>query len=154
MKNAISIVILLAIGFSACDRSMVYDQYKNMPEEQWHVDSLKTFEFTIDDSLAIYNMYINVRNVGNYPFSNLIIFVETQLPGNRILKDTLDCVLADKKGEWLGSGFGSLWTSKVPYKYHVRFPRKGIYVVDIQHGMRKEVLEGITDIGVRIEKAN
>ncbi len=125
-----------------------------MPEEKWHMDSLKKYKFKIEDSLAIYSMYLNIRNTGQYGYSNLIIFVDTDIPGKQHIRDTINCILADDKGEWQGSGFGSIWTSKIPYKSRIRFPRNGKYEVTLQHGMRKEKLNGITDIGVRIEKLN
>lgn len=152
MKNVISLLFILIV-FASCDSSRVYDSYKPITNEHWQIDSIKNFEFYLEDSLAIYNMYINIRNTGKYEFSNLIVFVETDLPGKMQLRDTVNCILANEKGEWLGSGFGSIWSSKIPYKLKFRFPRKGDYTVQIQHGMRKEQLQGISDIGVRIEKA-
>ncbi len=154
VKNVISLVLLAIVLFGGCDRYRHYDQYRTLSHETWHKDSLKTFEFQINDSLIIYDMFINVRNTGRYPYSNLITFIETKMPGNRTIRDTLNCFLADESGEWLGSGFGSIWTSKVPYKIKVRFPRNGEYKVMLQHGMRKEKLQGITDIGIRIEKSH
>lgn len=148
------LLFALFLLLAGCYNSSIYDQYRSLPKEKWHMDSLKNFKFQIEDSLAIYTMYLNIRNTGEYSFSNLILFVDTDLPGNQHIRDTINCILADDKGEWLGSGFGSIWTSKIPYKTKVRFPRSGEYNLTIQHGMRKETLKGITDIGVRIEKNN
>jgi gliding motility-associated lipoprotein GldH len=153
MKSVISLSIVLLILLASCDKSRVFDEYKPMPEEAWHMDSLKHFAFNVEDSLAIYNMFVNIRNTGKYEFSNLIVFIETDLPGALKLRDTVNCILANEKGEWLGSGFGSIWTNKIPYKIKFRFPRQGEYKVNIQHGMRKKDLQGVSDIGVRIEKA-
>ncbi|WP_462279799.1 gliding motility lipoprotein GldH [Salinivirga cyanobacteriivorans] len=154
MKNVSLLLFVMLFAFFGCDRNSVFDQYSNMSKEQWHMDSLKHFQFNIDDSLAIYSMYLNIRNTGEYGYSNLIIFADTDLPGEQHIRDTINCILADDKGEWLGSGFGSIWTNKIPYKTRVRFPRTGKYELTLQHGMREEELEGITDIGVRIEKLN
>lgn len=154
MKILTSLVVIFSFIFASCDTQKVYETYENMPSETWHLDSLKTFRFDIADSMAVYNVFVNIRNVGSYEFSNLIVFVTTQMPGNRRIKDTLNCILADNKGKWLGSGFGSMWTNSIPYKTNVRFPRSGGYEIGIQHGMRKAELSGISDIGVRIEKAN
>lgn len=153
MKILSSILIFASIIVS-CDNNRIYEQYDSIPGEKWHIDSLKDFNFQIEDSLAIYNVIVNIRNLGNYQFSNLILFVGTDMPGDKSIRDTLNCVLSDEKGKWLGSGFGSIWTSSVPYKVNVRFPRRGLYSIDIQHGMRAEALQGISDIGVRIEKVN
>ncbi|MEA3503845.1 MAG: hypothetical protein U9R32_01445 [Bacteroidota bacterium] len=34
----------------------------------------------------------------------------------------------------------------------IRFPQSGKYIFEIIHGMRKDTLVGIEDIGIRIEK--
>lgn len=154
MKILNSILLLVILAFTACDNNKVYETYAEMPNENWHIDSLKTFNFDIKDSTAIYHVFVNIRNIGNYEFSNLIIFIKTQMPGDKYIKDTLNCILSDNKGKWLGTGFGSIWTNSIPYKTNVRFPRSGTYGLEVQHGMRKENLKGISDIGIRIEKAN
>lgn len=154
MKNAHKILIFSILVFFGCKNSTVYEQYKSFENESWNKDTVINFNFNIEDSLKIYTLYVNTRNTGDYEFSNLILFVKTELPGNIKMQDTLDCILADKKGKWLGSGFGSLYSNKIRYKYHVRFPKSGEYHIEIKHGMRKTNLNGISDIGLELEKNN
>ena len=95
---------------------------------------------------------INIRNTGNYRYQNLLIYVDFEMPNNHTIIDTLNCILADKKGKWYGKGWGSIWSSTIPYKANIRFPEKGNYCIKMNHAMRDEELKAITDIGVRIEK--
>ncbi|ETN94140.1 gliding motility-associated lipoprotein GldH [Zhouia amylolytica AD3] len=69
--------------------------------------------------------------------------------------------MAEPNGEWLGKGFSSLKESKLWYKENVVFPRNGEYKITVEQAMRKvgsvegiQELDGITDIGIKIEKAN
>jgi gliding motility-associated lipoprotein GldH len=38
------------------------------------------------------------------------------------------------------------------YRSNVFFPNSGDYKISIQQGMRVNVLEGISDVGLRVEK--
>jgi hypothetical protein len=65
--------------------------------------------------------------------------------------------MANPDGSLLGEGFTDLKESKLVYKDKVRF--KGKYKVHIKQAVREngkvpgvDALEGITDVGFRIEK--
>ena len=67
-------------------------------------------------------------------------------------EDKFEITLADPAGKWLGGGFGGLKTREVIFRRNVFFPVSGNYKITIQQGMREDVLTGISDVGVRIEK--
>jgi gliding motility-associated lipoprotein GldH len=72
-----------------------------------------------------------------------------------LLIDTVNCKLADNSGKWLGKGIGDLWDLQIPYIGGFKFAQKGKYTVSLEQAMRVENgLEGITDVGLRVEKAN
>ena len=148
---------LLFLGFvlvliSACDKNRVFEAYKEIPLSGWHKDSLVVFDIPIIDTLQNHNLYINVRNDIDYNYSNLWLFVEINQPDGIAVTDTFELLLAESSGKWLGEGFGGLKTLQVKYRGGVYFPISGQYKINVQHGMREELLEGITDIGFRVEK--
>jgi gliding motility-associated lipoprotein GldH len=106
----------------------------------------------ITDALLPTNFYVNVRNADGFPYSNLYLFIKTTFPNGKMARDTLNCILADEKGNWLGSGMGDIYDNQIPFKRNVHFPFKGKYVFEIQHGMPLENLPLIMDVGLRIEK--
>jgi gliding motility-associated lipoprotein GldH len=68
--------------------------------------------------------------------------------------------MAEPTGEWLGTGLGSVKESKLWFQENIVFPDSGVYKVNISHAMRRNgdveglhVLEGITDVGLEIEKS-
>ncbi|MFZ5430788.1 MAG: gliding motility lipoprotein GldH [Bacteroidota bacterium] len=146
---------LLFAGFLvvSCDSSRLYDTFRRIPESGWHADSLMVYRFEVPNTSGIHNIYFNIRNDRNYGFSNLWLFVDIIPPEGEQVTDTIQVILADPSGKWLGKGFSGLYTNQVPYRTQVYFPVQGTYTVQIRHGMRPEVLTGITDIGVRIEHA-
>ncbi len=145
---------LILTLISACDKNRVFEAYKEIPQSGWHKDSLVVFTIPVTDTLQNYNLYINVRNDIEYNYSNLWLFIEITQPGEIAITDTLDLLLADPTGKWMGEGFGGIKTRQVIYKSGVYFPVSGEYKINIQHGMREELLERITDIGFRVEKMN
>ncbi|SHF56885.1 protein involved in gliding motility GldH [Mariniphaga anaerophila] len=155
MKKIIRVAIFLfalAVILYSCDSSRVFDQYLEIPDSEWNKDSLKVFRVQITDTLANHNLLIQVRNETEYNYSNLWLFVEIAQPGNKILKDTFEIVMADPSGRWMGEGFGGLKTLQSVYRRNVYFPVSGEYTISLQQGMRDEVLSGIHDIGIRVEK--
>lgn len=151
-KFLVPVVFFVALW--ACDMQRVYDTYNAVPGASWHKDSLLTFTVPVEDTIQNHNLIINVRNNVDYAYSNLWLFVEIRQPQGLAIKDTFEVVLADPSGKWLGEGMGGLKTQKSYYRRNIFFPVSGDYEVIIQHGMRKEELEGISDVGVRVEKVD
>ena len=154
IKLQFLLIVLIAILFSACDTNVVFEKYNNIPQSGWHKDSLVVFSVPITDTLQNHNLLLNIRNDIEYNYSNLWLFVNISQPGETAVTDTFEVMLADRAGKWLGEGFGGIKTRQVPYRSSVYFPVSGEYKISIQHGMRDEILEAITDVGIRVEKAN
>lgn len=157
-KNSIwaltGMVLLLA---TSCDRSRVFDQYTSISGGWNKKDTIK-FQIAELDTVPYYNLYFNIRNNEEYAFSNLFLISEMKFPNGKVITDTLEYMMANPKGEWLGEGFGDVKENKLFYKERIRFTEQGTYEVQLRQAMRKngEVneinsLKGITDVGFRIE---
>ena len=165
MQRRTSYLLLVLVSLwsiTSCDSNAVFDEYKSVPSK-WHKDSIASFDFTAPDTLSNYNLFVNLRNTNDYPFSNLFLIVELNYPNGKAVRDTLEYKMAAPNGELLGSGFSDIKESKLWYRGHdasFKFSEEGDYRVDIQHAMRKngnvngvDNLEGVTDIGFRVEQA-
>lgn len=141
-----------ALIIISCDSKRVYDTFAPLPPTGWDADSIQNYAFEIDDSLAIYNIFLNIRNDKSYGFSNLWLFVDIIPPQGETFTDTVQVMLADPMGVWTGKGFSGTYDNQILYRRSVYFPFAGTYNVKMQHGMRPKVLTGITDIGIRVEK--
>jgi len=147
-----AIVLCICLILHSCDKARVFEENKTIPENIWNKDSIMKFDVIITNALVSNNFYINVRNADGFPYSNLYLFIKTTFPSGKIAKDTLNCILADEKGNWLGSGMGDIYDNQIPFKRNVRFPSTGKYVFEIQHGMPINNIPLIMDVGLRIEK--
>lgn len=148
----ITLSILFIAGIASCDRKRVFEAYKTLDEKGWNKDSVVTFNINLTDTTRNHNLYVNIRNEGTYPYSNLWLFLTIGSPDGKQLTDTVEFTLAEPSGRWKGSGIGDLHDNQILYKSSVYFPKKGDYTFSIKQGMRDNVLQGIRDVGMRIEK--
>lgn len=146
------ILITLTILISACNNSTYFDNSLDIPGSKWEAEKAAVFDFKIDDSTQVFNLFIKIANTNNYRYSNLWLLVKTSVEEGDIAYDTLEYFLADEKGKWLGKKNGEVFLNRFPYKNNVRFPRKGKYAVEIIQLMRDEKLNGINKVGLNIEK--
>lgn len=147
-------VFFAIIIFASCDSKRVFEENKEIPDGIWNRSNMVSLETQITDINQAYNVYINIRNAGTYQFNNVFIFFTTHFPNGKMSKDTVECVIADQTGKWLGSGLGDIWDNQILFKKNVRFPIAGKYNFDFEQGMRDDNLPFIMDVGMRIEKAS
>jgi gliding motility-associated lipoprotein GldH len=152
-KISFSLLFILSLlVIQSCDSKRFYEENRQIENGLWNSKDKATFNVTITDILNRYNFYFNLRNRGDYPYSNIYLFLKTVFPDGRIAMDTIECPLADYDGKWLGSGISEVKFNRFLFQKGVRFPQKGQYVFEVEQAMRVNELKGITDIGIRLEK--
>ncbi|MDR1729430.1 MAG: gliding motility lipoprotein GldH [Prevotellaceae bacterium] len=152
--KAVGILLLLSFLLAACSSNVVFQDSKELPDYGWNKDSVVVFNYTATDTSGIYDIIIDIRNSGSYRYQNFWLFVNSVSPDLIEFKDTLECVLADNYGKWIGKGGGSLRELPVLYMQRIKFPKTGVYRFELIQGMREDTLVGIHDIGLRIISLN
>ena len=118
---------------------------------QWNKKKVQQFDFKIDDAQNQKNIIFVVRNNNDYPYSNLRLIATVEHNKKAVATDTLNYVLAKPNGEWLGTGFGDTKETLFQYKLNYKFPQNGNYSVKVVQAMRKNILPGIEDLGIKIQ---
>ena len=156
-KNSFLLLIAGLSLFCSCDEKRVFDEYKPLTGT-WNKDSIVTFEFEHKDTVKKYDLFVTMRNNNEYPYNNLFLIVQLQQPGGLTHSDTLEYAMANPDGTLMGEGFSDVKESKLWYKKAQRFPKPGKYLVSIRQAVRQagevpgvQELEGVTDVGFRIE---
>jgi len=151
-----ALLLLAVLLFFSCDEKRVFDEYKSVGSA-WNKDSIVSFDLPQLDSTKRYDLFVNLRANNNYPFNNLFLIVSLELPNGFTKVDTLEYQMANPDGALLGDGFSDIKESKLYYKEKVKF--RGKYKVHIKQAVREngkvpgvKALEGITEVGFRIEK--
>jgi len=144
--------LLVSIALYACDPGRIYENNFKIPSEGWRTADRARFEVEIADTIHPCNIYINVRNNINYKYMDFWLFVDVYSPTGMVASDTIKIILADYRGKWQGHGLGSKFDTRMIFRKNMRFPVSGKYVFEYEQAMRDELLTGIEDIGLRIEK--
>lgn len=148
-------MVLLSLFYSltsSCDSKTLFDNTKKVPGAVWNQYETVTFEVPVQDTVSTYRFYLNLRHSVDYRYSNIYFFIETEFPDGRMARDTVECILADRQGKWLGRGISGLKDNQILLRSGLRFPAPGMYRFRLEQAMRVKDLEGIEDIGLRLEK--
>ena len=159
-KNRILVFLTVLIFLVSCSDNIEFTKYQSLPSAAWEVNKNVSFEFNVIDTILAKDLFINIRNNKDYPFSNLYLITELNFPSGDKVIDTLQYEMSDKTGRFLGKGFTDIKENKLFYKEKKVFPKSGKYLLNIRHAMRKNgevnsipFLNGVQDVGFSVEKA-
>lgn len=151
----IYISLLLVSGLvlmNSCDSDLVISENKAIIGG-WDKNEPIDFSFEIIDTLALYDFYINIRHSEEYAYRNIYFFVNTEFPNGNVSRDTIECMLADLRGKWYGNGYGDIKEDKILIRRNLQFQNAGLYKIDFIQAMREDKLQGLSDIGILIDKS-
>ena len=155
MKKIIFSFLVTATFFS-CNMNVVSSEFREISSMGWHKDSVFSFDFTITDTLATYEIVIMTRNTDEFPRQNLWVGIELEKGNKTLLTDTTNLFLSDDyckwRGRWRGRGVGSYFDNQFIYKKNVTFYKSGEYTCNLRHIMRFEELKGLKYAGLKILK--
>ena len=137
--------------FISCNNS-IFNDYKTFENQTWNADSNVVFVYSASDTTSQNQIVIKIRHTTDYEFQNLFLFVKAEKT------DTLELLLANKEGGWLGKGIGDIREVEFVYKKDKVFPEKGDFTFEIEQAMRYGKLEktqhlnNIKAIGLSVQK--
>ena len=138
------LVLISSLCLIACHNRTMYNDFQPVPMTGWSEDSILRFDVPISDTTHTYDVLLHIRHTDAYPYQNMWLFI-----GEKAVRyDTIEFYLANDRGQWLGNG-QSVIEMPVLYRENIRFT-DSLYSLTIQHGMREQLLQGVSDIGVEI----
>jgi gliding motility-associated lipoprotein GldH len=141
----LSTILLVA----ACNLNMVYSHYEHVPTKGWERNDTISFDVSPLEISGNYQEKVGLRITGEYPFMGLTLIVDqTAVKSGKNYRDTLNCKLIDHNGNVKGQGVSH-------YQYEFKLATIPLEAEDslhitIRHDMKREMLPGITDIGVTL----
>lgn len=148
------ILFTVATALVSCNRKTVYDHYEHTPLTGWEKNDTLIYRMPAFKESGTYSEELGLRISDTYPFTSICIIVDqTVIPkdrdmGQRTLSDTIMCSLFDSDGSIKGNG-----VSLFQYGNHfndISLEKGDSVEVRIRHNMKREILHGINDIGIRI----
>lgn len=146
------IAAVLVILLAGCGTLDVYEKTKFFPDHSWKSSDKPAFTFTIEDSAALYNIFVIFRHEDAYHFNNIWLNVTTQAPKDTARTQQVNITLADNKKGWLGTGMDDVFDHRARITQTPIHLKKGNYTFLLQQNMREEPLQFVLNAGIRVEK--
>jgi len=145
-------VLAIALMAGACKNEIFYNETVHLKNSEWKAGDTLFYSFDSKDTLASYDFYFEIRNTTDYDMQNLYLFITAYYPGNTYSRDTAECILAAPDGKWYGEGMGKHKDNRFLFRKGVRFRKSGNHIIAVNQAMRKDILKGISDVGILIKK--
>ncbi len=144
-------VVCFVVMLMSCNGRKVYDSFEHTPLYGWERNDTVTFCVPAVEDDGTYSLYLNLRTDNNFPFTNITMIVNRSVsPSGLHCTDTLKCQLADYRGQSLGKGI-NLYQYTFPIST-AQLAKGDSLSVKVNHNMMREILPGISDIGLTIKK--
>lgn len=150
MRNLLLFVFLSAL-LPACGPNYVYEETQIIPEEGWTYADTLDFSFSIDDTLKLYNLYLELDHTIDYGYQNLYAKVYTRFPSGERKGQTISLELADHTGAWQGDCRGEKCRFLAPIQMNAFFNEQGVYAFTLEQYMRESPVTGMQTISLKLE---
>lgn len=142
--------LAFAVCLLACSRGNVYVCYHHVPSGGWDKNDTLTYDVPPLPS-GRYREEVGLRIDRSYPFTSLSLVVKhIVLPSGYVHYDTLTCRLVDNNGKFRGQG-----VSLYQHTFHLntlQLHDGDSLHVSIKHNMKREVMQGVSDVGIRLDR--
>ncbi|MBS1596676.1 MAG: gliding motility lipoprotein GldH [Bacteroidetes bacterium] len=147
-------ILFLTFFISSCSMTTgVFEKNIVIPKQQWESGFKPEIDFTIKDTISLYNIYIVLRHTEAYNFNNIWIKAAVQEPGDPAVKSQqYDLTLATNGKGWLGTAMDDIYENRVLIQPETKFKKAGDYHFTLQQIMREDPLKHILNVGIRVEK--
>lgn len=145
------VVMCVGMMLASCDSGTVFSHYESTPVRGWERNDTLSFNIEPLQETGMYAEEVGLRITGAYPFKGLSLIVEQTIqPSNITIVDTLNCDLIDDIGHANGKGI-----NHYQYLYPlttIKLSKDESVHVAIRHCMKREILPGITDVGLKLSR--
>jgi gliding motility-associated lipoprotein GldH len=151
--KAIRLIALLAVALTlvGCNRKTIWSHYEHTPLEGWEKNDTLSFSIPYIAQTGIYKERVGLRIGSTYPFMGLTLIAEQQVfPLGAIHSDTLSFHLVEHDGTVLGYGIG-YYQYSIPLRT-LQLNKGDSLQINIRHYMRREILPGVSDVGIILER--
>ena len=146
------IAILLVFAIISCDnKNYISNQSHKIEEGAWLYKDQLTYDFDIQDTTKVYNLYLEIDHSTEYTYQNLYLKLHTLFPNGKKMEQQVSFELADKYGQWYGDCGSNACTLLVDLQKGTYFNAIGKHTIRIEQFMRKSPIEGIEQLALKVE---
>ena len=150
-KYTLFIIIALTLLISCRSQRTLLHEFAAIDGEEWNI--IDSLHFEIDSVTTCGNCEttLEFRTNANYPYRNISILMTQSLRNkNKDITKTLAYDIVDESGKNNGEGITYL-THRIPF-CTMEIQEGDTVDIFIRHNMQDNILPGIADVGVLVEK--
>jgi gliding motility-associated lipoprotein GldH len=148
----ITILALIMVSFFSCGEDYDYEKQYVIDDTSWKYGDTLNYNFEIQDTTNIYNLYLEVEHSSSYSYQNLYTKIYTKFPTGERIEEVLSLELSDKAGNWMGDCRNDDCRLLIPIQQNAFFNAPGAYEITLEQYMRKNPMPGIHKLGFKLEK--
>ncbi len=153
IKSSVTSGFLLALA--ACQNGTVYHTYQPVPADGWARNDTLVYVLPTSIPTGRYEIEAGIRYKVNYPYQNIWLAVTSTLPDSlSCITDSLQLFLTDEAGNKTGNNPGGLYQYTLPFRSDFFLREGDSCTFCIVHLMQDNPLKGISDVGIRLRKAD
>lgn len=146
------LLTLLAVCTSCADR-VIYSESIDIDKTGWDINDTLYFDVELTDTISLLDIGMTITHTDDYPYSNIWLFLEVSSDNGSQFTDTLNYIIAESSGKWVGAKKGENYVVNTSYRDYVKMAHTGNYRFAIRQGMREEKLRGVSKLEFRINKS-
>lgn len=153
MKFPFIFLTFIALVFSACGPSYLFEEKKDIPNGQWANRDTLDFKFNVTDITAIYNILVDFAYADSFPNQNIYVKFYTRFPDGKRLSKPLSFDFFDPIGNPSGKCSGGVCSAQIAIQQNAFFEKAGEYTITLEQFGRQDPMPGIKSVGLSVEKA-
>lgn len=151
-KNYLNIGFCFWVVFlAACQKEkVIFEKNYELKNDQWTYADTLNYAFNIADTMAIYDIVLDINHTPQYPMQNLYMNIYTKFPTGERLKQLLNIDLADNTGKWQGDCNSKECHLTIPIQPNAYFNKAGEYTITLEQYMREANLNGVKSVRLKL----
>jgi len=151
LRYAFLLFWLFIISLSSCSEDgLHFQESRPVDELGWKYEDVKSFNFTIADTISRFDLVLDLTHKTDYAFQNAYVAVHTSFPSGKTISDKISLELAAGTGVWLGACSGNECTISILLQERVKFPEQGNYKIEFEQFNRSENMKSISNLAFKI----
>lgn len=143
------VILLMAVClFISCDSNIVYHQFQHTAQEGWDARDSITFVTDTVREDGTYTSYLCLRAAADYPYQNFCVVTKQMQPDGTTASRWLNIRIKEPDGQPDGNG-AVLYTQEIPL-HTMQLQQGDSLRITVAHHMKREVIQGIKDVGVKL----
>lgn len=151
MYRLLPVLLVLSL-VTACGPNVIYEKEYEIPGAEWSYADTLDFEVTIDDTLAIYNLFLDLEYSRSFPFENMYVQIHTRFPSGERYSEQVSLEMADEAGLPLGDCDSEGCELTIPLQTSAYFNQAGTYLFTLEQYSRRDPLPGVESLTLRVEE--